>query len=77
MGRLVFTVCLIFVIALNSAEFSAKVIDSNIDAIVEDLATTLSESKELKELLIQEQLSDGPKLQITYRLGSRTNGKSF
>lgn len=80
MGRLeVFTVCLIFAITLNSAE--SKVIDSNnddilIDAIFEDLATSLSENQEIKKLypLIQEQLSDN-KLQITYRLGSRVNGE--
>jgi len=80
MGRLVaFAVCLSLTIALNSAEFSAKSLDSNIDVNVQNLTfTILNEDKAFKVSypLIQEQLSDGksPKLQINYRLGLRISG---
>ncbi|XP_031628578.1 uncharacterized protein LOC116344250 [Contarinia nasturtii] len=80
MDRLVaFTVCLILVIALNSAEFSAKSLDSNINVIVQNVTFSfLNGDKEVKVLypLIQEQLSDGvsPKVAILHKLGDRING---
>ncbi|XP_031628629.1 uncharacterized protein LOC116344295 isoform X2 [Contarinia nasturtii] len=76
MGRLgAFTVCLILAIAMNSSEFSAESLDSN---IVQDLSTLWNEDKAVVALypLIKEKLSDNEstKLQINYRLGNRIAG---
>lgn len=81
-GLRAFAVCLIIVLACNSAEYLAKALDSQIDATIEGNSIKFSSNEyETKVLfpLIEQTLSDDPTsklVQINYKLGNRISGEN-
>lgn len=77
-----FAVCLIVVLAYNSAEYLAKALDSHIDATIEGNPIKSSSNEYKTKVLfplIKQTVSDDPSsklVQINYKLGNRINGEN-